>query len=327
MNCGQSLFCGKIYKEEGGRRKKMKKEFGVFLILGLLVLSLSFSSAGWFSDAWNTITGKVINGDGSGLTAYYSMEGNFKDSSGNGKEGVLYGTTDCNSMGVRGSACAFDGTSGYVAIPSSVDFYLNNTLSRTFSLWFNYASVQKGAMGVLFSKWNDNGAREYRVYMTKINETYANFDFTCNYNDPIIQVTTLYTADTWANAVIVSNRTHILFYLNGVLIKTGVNLCYTEGANSLLLGMQSTQVNTDRKFTGKVDEFLIWNRTLNSTEVAQLYNSRAGLYADTSIAPFNSGLVAGYHFDEGSGTKVIDINGRYNGTLTGSTYVTGKVGF
>jgi len=39
----------------------MKKEFGVFLILGLLVLSLSFTSAGWFSDTWNTVTGKVVS--------------------------------------------------------------------------------------------------------------------------------------------------------------------------------------------------------------------------------------------------------------------------
>ena len=41
----------------------MRKEFGAFLFLGLLVLSLSFSSAGWFSDAWNTITGHGITGN------------------------------------------------------------------------------------------------------------------------------------------------------------------------------------------------------------------------------------------------------------------------
>lgn len=39
----------------------MKKEFGAFLILGLLVLSLSFTSAGWFYDGWNKITGKAIS--------------------------------------------------------------------------------------------------------------------------------------------------------------------------------------------------------------------------------------------------------------------------
>lgn len=41
----------------------MKKEFGAFLILGLLVLSLSFSSAGWLSDTYNNIRGNSITGN------------------------------------------------------------------------------------------------------------------------------------------------------------------------------------------------------------------------------------------------------------------------
>lgn len=41
----------------------MNKRFGIFLILGLLVLSISFSQASWFSDIWNTITGNTITGN------------------------------------------------------------------------------------------------------------------------------------------------------------------------------------------------------------------------------------------------------------------------
>lgn len=41
----------------------MSKRWGVFLILGLLVLSMSFTSASWFSDVWNKITGNTITGN------------------------------------------------------------------------------------------------------------------------------------------------------------------------------------------------------------------------------------------------------------------------
>ncbi len=41
----------------------MRKEFGAFLFLGLLVLSLSFASAGWLSDAYGKITGNAITGN------------------------------------------------------------------------------------------------------------------------------------------------------------------------------------------------------------------------------------------------------------------------
>jgi hypothetical protein len=37
---------------------------------------------------------------------------------------------------------------------------------------------------------------------------------------------------------------------------------------------------------------------LSASEISQLYNNGNGLYANTSIAPFNNGLVAGWHLDE-----------------------------
>ncbi|MFA5934346.1 MAG: LamG-like jellyroll fold domain-containing protein [Candidatus Paceibacterota bacterium] len=78
---------------------------------------------------------------------------------------------------------------------------------------------------------------------------------------------------------------------------------------------------------GGLDEINIWNRTLSAPEILGLYNSGTGVYGDKTVAPFNSGLVAGYHFDEGTGTAVSDFSdSANNGTLiSGPTWIAGEV--
>ena len=83
--------------------------------------------------------------------------------------------------------------------------------------------------------------------------------------------------------------------------------------------------NTTYPFAGLMDEVLVFNRAITAAEVGVIYNGGAGLYADTSKAPFDDGLVAGYHFDLGTGTTAEDITGVNDGTISGASWVTGKV--
>lgn len=73
---------------------------------------------------------------------------------------------------------------------------------------------------------------------------------------------------------------------------------------------------------GKLDELVLFSRVLSDTEVSQLYNGGTGLKGDLAVPPFNNGLVAGYHFDEGSGTVLIDFSsGENNGANTEVSWV------
>ncbi len=136
------------------------------------------------------------------------------------------------------------------------------------------------------------------------------------------------TVGNWYHTCFIANGTNLLVYVNGVpstdtysydgTLDTGFSLGLIIGGRTVSDGVLGGNVD--------LDEVLIFNRSLNSTEISDLYNSGAGLYANTSIAPFNEGLVSGYHFDEGTGTTAYDLTGRNNGILTnGPTWVDGKI--
>ncbi|MEI6731757.1 MAG: LamG domain-containing protein, partial [archaeon] len=72
-------------------------------------------------------------------------------------------------------------------------------------------------------------------------------------------------------------------------------------------------------FNGSIDEVRIYNRSLTTTEITQIY--RSGLVSNSNLP--SSGLVAWYDFNEGSGTTLIDkATGMYNGTITGGAVYT-----
>lgn len=78
-------------------------------------------------------------------------------------------------------------------------------------------------------------------------------------------------------------------------------------------------------FEGSIDEALVFNRVLTNNEILSLYNGGSGLYGSIDTAPFNNGLLAGYHFDEGSGGTALDFSGnRNNATITSPTNSSGN---
>ena len=50
-------------------------------------------------------------------------------------------------------------------------------------------------------------------------------------------------------------------------------------------------------YVGLIDEVCIWNRALSSGELSTLYGGGSPPAADLGAAPWNSGLMAGWHFD------------------------------
>lgn len=156
------------------------------------------------------------------------------------------------------------------------------------------------------------------------------------WGNDLFEGTGIITAGSWYHIVATYNGTHQRIYINGTLDAernpaVNGNLDYGYGRTFGIGVLDATGTSGVQAsgpiLNGTIDQVLVWNRSLNATEVATLYNSGSGLFANISVAPFSTGLVSGWNMDEGTGTSLADISGLgKTATLVNTpTWVTGKV--
>lgn len=98
------------------------------------------------------------------------------------------------------------------------------------------------------------------------------------------------STSTWYHIVIVQDvGTNVTLYIDGVSQGTGTAVASNFNNNGNFYLGRGFSNNLD----GILDEFGIWNRTLTSAEVTELYNSGNGLsYANISSVGGNTGFMA-----------------------------------
>ncbi|MEI6822753.1 MAG: LamG-like jellyroll fold domain-containing protein, partial [Bacteroidota bacterium] len=127
--------------------------------------------------------------------------------------------------------------------------------------------------------------------------------------------TTAINNNAWHNVAIVKSGSTVTIYVDGV--SNGSNTdSRTPNVNILEIGnyMKMGVTQTNAFFKGNIDEVRIWNTALSSS---QLTNA----VMNTKLAGNETGLVAYYTMDQGTGTTTLtdnSVNG-YTGTLGGTT--------
>ena len=81
----------------------------------------------------------------------------------------------------------------------------------------------------------------------------------------------------WTHVVEIYNGTHILLYVNNSLNVSEAGTPIGNSGNDLKLGVRASGIGGTDYFDGQIDELGVWNRSLNSTDVEDLYNSGNGL--------------------------------------------------
>lgn len=221
------------------------------------------------------------------LSAYYSFEDcAATDSSGNNNNGIINGKLNC-TKGMSGKALQFDGSS-YINVPSSVS--LNPTDQLTMSAWIRVdgftnnwsAIIHKGGSG----NGSDNNHREYSLWLSKesfLHQTSAGDASNQNFlnSKNIVQ-------GKWVHYVGVTDRkAHTMsIYINGKLDVSQADSYSTFNNNDFDLRIGSTEETSSdySPFKGVLDEMRFYNRALNASEVAELYN------ADMSVGGTVSGV-------------------------------------
>lgn len=260
-----------------------------------------------------TVTGvsPPANGTAPGLVAAYGFEegsGNtVADASGQGNTGTSAGASW--ATGKFGKALSFDGVDDIVTVADSNS--LDLTTGMTLEAWVK-PDVVTSARTVLMKERSPN--LSYGLYAAA-DPNGPRADGPAALDSP----TSLPTGK-WTHLAVTYNGSTLKIWVNGnVVASKATTASMVAGSGPLRIGSNTLW---NERFDGLIDEVRVYNRPLTE---AELENDM-----DTAVAaPLpNSGPVAAYAFDEGSGTAVADASGQGNGgTFTGASWTTsGKFG-
>lgn len=197
-----------------------------------------------------------------GILAYYQFTEDGEDSSGNGYTARSYnGATHVHEY------FSFDGVNDYIDFSgySYLDFV--NTSDYSFCMW---ANSKNWSNRILLRDYLTGSGFQFRI------SSEAN---------PILMIqnpngwsnivgSTQLELNSWNHICSVWNTSTWQFYINGVAeVMVGAASNYVSCNSSC---EYTLSYPTSQQFKGAIDEVIILNRTLNATEVAEIYN--LGLY-------------------------------------------------
>ena len=232
-----------------------------------------------------------------GLIAWYPLDGDASDISGNFRNGVVIGSTVCeNRHGEFGKAYSFDGLDDYITIAHDSEF---NALPLTLSAWFKSNGNNNGSGLVskyTAASWNGWQLMEMK---NKIVPWYlSGFSprnvIIGNYGENK-EFETEYKKDEWNHAVTVFSKDGGFLYLNGELCDykdwTGTPKAPTSGY-PITIGYYPTYDNRKTGFyNGFIDDVRIYNRILTANEIHALHileSSNPYSKENLPVAPSNT---------------------------------------
>ncbi len=197
-------------------------------------------------------------------TAYYKLNGDALDSSGNGYNGTWNGT-ETYAAGRFGQAAVFNGSSSYIYRSSS--FLPMGSASRTFSFWTKldthvgdayFMSYGNGATGQFFSPrvtpLNQGGYISFMGYAADLNSN------------------VVMTTGEWMHLCYTYNGTTLKIYKNAVEIASGNLSLSTSQTRDFIIGARDYNGSVTKHIDGSIDQIRIFNSALSAGNVTQLYN-------------------------------------------------------
>ena len=211
---------------------------------------------------------------------------------------VLISSLFCDDHSIN-----FDGQNDFVIIPDNAALDLTN--NYTLEAWIFPESFSW--LAGIISKYQTSAANGYMLRLTS-QAPYTGLGF-----DEKITNTGVLSANQWHHIAAVNDNGQRRLYINGSLTSiSGSALNVISNNDPIRLGSDYSS----RYFDGRIDEVRIWNIARNQEEIVSSM--------DSSLTGQESGLVAYYNFDEGSGIILNDLTGNgHNGTVVGGLWSSG----
>ncbi len=235
------------------------------------------------SDCPLLCTGLVMLHHYDSNSAYGESPTNIYDFSKNGNNGTATGAT-WSSSGKFSGAFTYDGTNDLinVSIPSSSTLDIDSN-PVTMVAWIkpNSVSTQQAVIARGLSDGISAGNNGFGFWINasgKINVgSFGGGNFDGN--------TTLST-NTWYHVAVVINGASSSLYLNGAdntPASHTVNVVASDKPLKIGASRNLTDTADMRFFNGSIDELAIWNRSLSSQEIQNLYSSTSPISCQTCI--------------------------------------------
>ncbi|NBS07435.1 MAG: DUF5011 domain-containing protein, partial [Verrucomicrobia bacterium] len=234
------------------------------------------------ADGTNPNNAFSFNSLNRGLVAYYPLDGNMLDASGNNRHGTRQGGSfGENRKGASGKTLSFNGAAQYGRIPVGSDLLADDF---TLSAWVKFSAFENNYPTIF------EGENHY-LNLHGLGPIYgADLGKIVYYDQraPQIPRGTIVTSSRvdetkWVSLLVVKTGEVFRLYLNGSLSEElqGVAGNLQQGAHINLgnqdgFGTINDPSESECTLFGALDDVRIYNRALSSTEVGQLYQTEAG---------------------------------------------------
>ena len=247
----------------------MKIKMCIVVLIGMIVTTNSFSQ---------NLPSYVPK---NGLEGYWSFEGNAKDLSGNGNDGVVTGAKlEFDKKGKIDAAYSFNGNSDYISLKRP--FFNGGTTINSFTYLVDFKIKKYPNQGTTYSLSTKEGYwRAIGIYVTD------NGQITFQGSQPngyfIIKSMESIKINEWNSIIVIFENSELNLYLNGKKVSTE-KLNFSTFDFSWVQEGNSTSTNyigaahpvnpgITSYFEGIIDEFGIWNRSLYPQEIKFISNS------------------------------------------------------
>jgi parallel beta-helix repeat protein len=219
----------------------------------------------------------------SSLLAWWRMDdlnssGDIIDYTGK-NNGTVFGDAKQTFAGKMGKGFVFDGDNDYVQFAGSESLSLSD--SFTFSFWVNTKDVLINKY--IYESGQQANAWVIAVVLGRID--FVELGIADNYAASTIE------ADKWYHVVITKNHDgsdNLRIYINGSLDSIHSVGAVSEPTGTPLIGIRN---DLNRDFMGILDDIILFNRTLNESEVRALYANQSVSYLGVNF----TGLADGRH--------------------------------
>ena len=262
---------------------------------------INISNTGNYPLNWNVIGTELTSAiPTNGLVAYYPLDGNANDVSGNNRHGVINGLIPVSDRnGNMGGAMLIDSDDDYISVP---DF---NSPEISIAFLHYYNGTDGSCNSLLANRRNVPG--NYNHLFTSPDNYIGDHPNTWNLSEYILQ------PGAWYQITVLKSYNHMKLYINNALIMD-VNNSFNNAIAPLNIIGNVILTGSEAAY-GIWDNILIYNRFLTENEVNSIYHNVSRLY---SISQDTGTLQSG---ESGELVLTIGAYGKNAGTYIDTLYV------